>query len=120
MSVPFVVRLRDDLRRWKRRRTTSVGYRGRRKRMPRIECLESRELLASVTEFKVPTGLAFVNQIVEGPDGNMWFTEASATASAIGRITPAGVITEFKTDYLGRRLFVGECSVRAWGHNPRR
>ena len=30
-------------------------------------------------------------EITAGPDGNMWFTEASA----IGRITPSGVITEF-------------------------
>ena len=33
--------------------------------------------------------------IVEGPDGNLWFTQSSAAASAIGRITPGGVITLF-------------------------
>lgn len=31
--------------------------------------------------------------ITAGPDGNMWFTERSA--NKIGRITPAGVVTEF-------------------------
>jgi streptogramin lyase len=31
--------------------------------------------------------------ITAGPDGNLWFTEASA--NRIGRITPTGVITEF-------------------------
>ncbi|MFN8185364.1 MAG: fibronectin type III domain-containing protein [Candidatus Nanopelagicales bacterium] len=31
--------------------------------------------------------------ITAGPDGNMWFTEASG--DKVGRITPAGVITEF-------------------------
>jgi streptogramin lyase len=31
--------------------------------------------------------------ITPGPDGNLWFTDSSA--DAIGRITPAGVITEF-------------------------
>lgn len=31
--------------------------------------------------------------IVTGPDGNIWFTEF--TADRIGRITPAGVVTEF-------------------------
>ena len=30
-----------------------------------------------------------------GPDGNLWFTETNGN---IGRITPAGVITEFQTD----------------------
>src|SRR3984885_10429880 len=33
--------------------------------------------------------------IVEGPDGNLWFTQSSAAASAIGRITPSGVVTLF-------------------------
>jgi virginiamycin B lyase len=31
--------------------------------------------------------------ITAGPDGNLWFTEHSG--NKIGRITPAGVITEF-------------------------
>jgi streptogramin lyase len=31
--------------------------------------------------------------IVAGPDGNLWFAESNA--SRIGRITPAGVVTEF-------------------------
>jgi len=31
--------------------------------------------------------------MVKGPDGNMWFTETYA--NAIGRITPAGAVTEF-------------------------
>ena len=31
------------------------------------------------------------NDITTGPDGNLWFTEFGK----IGRITPAGVITEF-------------------------
>ncbi len=35
-----------------------------------------------------PTGIA------AGPDGNLWFTE-QGNSGAIGRITPAGVITEF-------------------------
>ena len=33
------------------------------------------------------------NGIAAGPDGNMWFTEGRG--NRIGRITPAGVITEF-------------------------
>lgn len=35
--------------------------------------------------------LAEPNKIAAGPDGNMWFTESLG----IGRVTPAGVITEF-------------------------
>lgn len=40
----------------------------------------------------VGTG-AFPNHIVAGPDGNLWFTESNG--NRIGRITPAGVVTEF-------------------------
>src|ERR1035438_7398253 len=35
----------------------------------------------------------FRSGITAGPDGNVWFTEYRA--GKIGRITPAGVITEF-------------------------
>src|SRR5262249_57250778 len=38
------------------------------------------------------------NRITDGPDGNLWFTEAargSPQTAKIGRITPSGVITEF-------------------------
>jgi len=37
--------------------------------------------------------------IAAGPDGNIWFAERSSdgTTSVLGRITPAGVITEYKT-----------------------
>jgi streptogramin lyase len=34
-------------------------------------------------------------RIVQGPDGNMWFSEQ--TKNTIGRITEAGVVTEFST-----------------------
>ncbi len=47
------------------------------------------------------------DQIITGPDGNLWFVEALG-AGKIGRITPSGVITEFK-GYCGGncRLVVG-------------
>jgi streptogramin lyase len=45
------------------------------------------------TEVVVPTADSQPNGIVTGPDGNMWFTEIAG--NKIGRITPAGVITEF-------------------------
>ena len=40
----------------------------------------------------IPTG---PTRITAGRDGNLWFTEK--TTSKIGRITPAGVVTEFPT-----------------------
>ena len=45
-----------------------------------------------ITEFTVPTAGSQPG-IAAGPDGNLWFTEI--TGNKIGRITPAGVITEF-------------------------
>jgi streptogramin lyase len=37
--------------------------------------------------------------ITTGPDGNLWFTETGGSG-AIGRMTPAGVVTEFTTGLL--------------------
>ena len=46
------------------------------------------------TNFTVPPGRqAEPNLVVMGPDHNLWFTEF--TGEKIGRITTAGVITEF-------------------------
>ena len=46
-----------------------------------------------LTEFPMPPGPRVLGDIAAGPDGNLWFTEGGA--NKIGRITPAGVITEF-------------------------
>lgn len=46
-----------------------------------------------ITEFPIPTPASDALGITVGPDGNLWFTEQGA--SKIGRITTAGVITEF-------------------------
>jgi virginiamycin B lyase len=59
----------------------------------------------TVTEFSagIPVG-AEINELVVGPDGNLWFTlvagyarsgKASLGRSAIGRITPEGQVTLF-------------------------
>jgi streptogramin lyase len=49
-----------------------------------------------VTEFATPTPDAGPTAITAGPDGNAWFVEsAPGGAAAVGRITPAGAITEF-------------------------
>jgi len=53
----------------------------------------------TVSEFPAPSPcnrspLRFcMDGITAGPDGNVWFTEPSR--NAVGRVTPAGVITEF-------------------------
>ena len=49
------------------------------------------------TEYGLLQGSA--TSIAAGPDGNVWFAERSADGmtSTIGRVTPAGVITEYKT-----------------------
>ena len=44
-------------------------------------------------EFDIPGGVATDNDIVQGPDGNMWVT--TNDTDGVARITPAGVVTEF-------------------------
>src|SRR5690349_17248812 len=83
---------------WRGLRAAARRLRARRRpaaTRPSLEGLESRCLLAvGFTEFT--TGLSPGSQpilITSGPDGNLWFTEQGV--NKIGRITPAGVITEF-------------------------
>jgi len=47
---------------------------------------------SDITEFRLPTADSTPEGITAGPDGNLWFAEQ---AGRIGRITPAGVVTEF-------------------------
>jgi streptogramin lyase len=59
----------------------------------------------NVAEFSLPGGIG-ADSLVAGPDGNLWFTfdngggefgpTAPSSASAIGRITPAGSVTLFR------------------------
>ncbi len=49
----------------------------------------------SFTQFAIPGIDLFATSITPGPDGNLWFTETGA--NKIGRITPAGTISEFAT-----------------------
>jgi streptogramin lyase len=48
---------------------------------------------AGANKYPTPTAQAGPSSLTLGPDGNLWFTES--LANKIGRITPAGVITEF-------------------------
>ena len=58
---------------------------------------------ASFTEYALPTASSGVATLAVGPDGNIWFTES--TASKVGRVTTAGVVTEYAlptfTDVVG-------------------
>src|SRR5262249_28215876 len=54
-----------------------------------LNCLD----LAFAGEYSVPTPASHPVGITRGLDGNLWFTEF--TASKMRRVTPAGVITEF-------------------------
>jgi hypothetical protein len=49
----------------------------------------------AVIEFSVPTSNSFPEGITAGPDGNLWFTENHVNVNRIGKIAPAGTITEF-------------------------
>ncbi len=44
------------------------------------------------------------NHIANGPDGNVWFTAGGAYGALVGRVTPAGVITEFSAGQMGGLL----------------
>ena len=51
-----------------------------------------------IAEFPIPNGGSEPRAITEGPDGNLWFAEANGD---IGRITPAGTITQCSTGISG-------------------
>jgi streptogramin lyase len=56
----------------------------------------------AITQFPLPTGGTSVIGLTVGPDGNLWFPEdypfiidGSSPPGKIGRITPAGALTQF-------------------------
>jgi streptogramin lyase len=66
---------------------------------PEVTPLEGRWLPSTITEFPLPP-LTFnpvpaTLGITAGPDGNVWFTEP--ITGVIGRISPAGQVTEYPT-----------------------
>ncbi len=55
-------------------------------------------------QFKVPTANSEPRAIANGSDGNRWFTEGTSFTNAppkIGRVTPAGAVTEFPVECNG-------------------
>jgi virginiamycin B lyase len=58
----------------------------------------TRTLAQTLTQFPIPTSDSYPLGITAGPDGALWFSESACcgnTAAKIGRISTAGVITEF-------------------------
>ena len=54
--------------------------------------------VGSLKQFRVPTANSQPRYITNGSDGNLWFTEGRdnfVTPAHIGRITPAGAVSEF-------------------------
>ena len=56
------------------------------------ELITTTYVAGTFKEFPLTTG-STPTQIVEGPDGNLWFTEQGS--DKIGRMTPTGTLTEF-------------------------
>jgi streptogramin lyase len=57
--------------------------------------------VGTLKQFKVPTANSQPRSITNGSDGNRWFTEGTEFTNApatIGRITPAGAVTEFPVE----------------------
>jgi len=50
---------------------------------------------ATITPFNISSRYGGTGDITLGPDGNVWFTESQA--GYVDRVTPAGVVTSFKT-----------------------
>jgi streptogramin lyase len=87
---------------WLARSVFARGGRPRRKSVryrPEVTALEGRWLPSTITEFALPPlsfgGSFGATSVTAGPDGNVWFTDP--VAGTVGRITPAGQVTEFPT-----------------------
>jgi streptogramin lyase len=49
----------------------------------------------AVSEYQIPSPNSQPDDLVAGPDGNLWFTESTVHGGVIGRVTPGGTITTF-------------------------
>ena len=78
---------------------------GSRRVRPEVDALEQRRLLTTIHELGGLTEGSGPLVVVQGPDGNLWFTEFDA--AKIGRITPSGTVTEFSAGIQARSQPVG-------------
>jgi virginiamycin B lyase len=81
---------------------------------PSIEVLEDRCLLSGVVTL-YPTPLSDYSgpdQLAVGSDGNFWYTEMAG--SNVGRMTPAGAVTEFPTHALFTRCITAGPDGNVW------
>ena len=75
---------------------TARGRRTTRRVLPKIDHLEARWLLSAgavSVGVNQPVPTLQASSLVEGPDGNVWFTDQNN--NEIGRETPGGAVTEF-------------------------
>jgi YD repeat-containing protein len=71
-------------------------------------------LSGSVTEYALAAGRE-PTEITAGPDGNLWFTGYSVSkASIIGKITPAGAVTEYHGGYLSKQGIATGFNGQLW------
>ena len=64
----------------------------------------TQEFKGTISEFSLPTHNFSPGGMTAGPDGNLWFTEFVSNEcqrGKIGRITPAGEISEFSLSFDG-------------------
>jgi streptogramin lyase len=86
-SRPLGITTGPDGNLWAAERGTAAGTAGIARVVPST---------GTVTEFAVPGGVSGTDSvpvdIVAGPDGNLWYTQAGGN---VGRVTTAGVVTQF-------------------------
>ncbi len=58
--------------------------------------------LGDTEEFFAPTQPTKPHSLVEGPDGNVWYTDSTVTK--IGKVTPSGTVEEFSPGLAGPAL----------------
>ncbi len=58
--------------------------------------------LGDTEEFFAPTQPTKPHSLVEGPDGNVWYTDSTVTK--IGKVTPSGTVEEFSPGLTGPAL----------------
>jgi hypothetical protein len=116
MIVNVAIRLRVQMRAWNAW-CGAPGWSNRRRVRPWPEGLEGRALLASITDYPIPTPVEITvysarGQITSGPDGNLWFTNVSVRA--IHRVDLTGKMADFLLP--GRATPWGIEEVRSSGY----